>query len=156
MRATLILVQTPCFDDGSGGIIQRRPIKYDDETKSRCISGFFVFLLSDNGLGKSYLNPHTFRNSLVRLGETICQSPEAFKAWSQNLCHEDVLTTFCSYDEVSSRRQQEILEGLGSPTRSAETDFEKIAKAVAQELRKSKMEAGSQIRKDEFKRNDLV
>ncbi|GJL60803.1 MAG: hypothetical protein NPIRA03_36600 [Nitrospirales bacterium] len=87
--------------------------------------------------GLPYFNPHSLRNTLVRLGETVCQTPEAFKAWSQNLGHEKVLTTFCSYGEVSTRRQQEIIECLRSPTRSAEADFEKIAKAVAQELRKS-------------------
>ena len=35
--------------------------------------------------GLPYFNPHSFRNTLVRLGETVCQTPEAFKAWSQNL-----------------------------------------------------------------------
>jgi len=43
-----------------------------------------------------YFNPHSFRNTLVRLGEGLCQTPEQFKAWSQNLGHEGVLTTFRS------------------------------------------------------------
>lgn len=34
-----------------------------------------------------YYNPHSLRNTLVRLGETVCQTPEDFKAWSQNLGH---------------------------------------------------------------------
>jgi integrase/recombinase XerD len=46
-----------------------------------------------------YFNPHSFRKTLVRLGQTLCQSPEEFKAWSQNLSHEEVLTTFYSYGE---------------------------------------------------------
>ena len=96
-----------------------------------------IFAEAFTNAGLPYFNPHSFRNTLVRLGETVCQTTKAFKAWSQNLGHEKVLTTFCSYGEVSTRRQEEILEGLRSPTRSAETDFEKIAKAVAQELRKS-------------------
>lgn len=33
-------------------------------------------------------NPHSFHNMLVSLGEKTCQSPEEFKAWSQNLGHE--------------------------------------------------------------------
>jgi len=41
-----------------------------------------------------YFNPHSFRNTLVRLGQEICRSPEEFKSWSQNLGHEKVLTTF--------------------------------------------------------------
>ena len=41
-----------------------------------------------------YFNPHSFRNTLVQLGERTCNTPETFKAWSQNLGHERVLTTF--------------------------------------------------------------
>lgn len=29
-----------------------------------------------------YFNPHSFRNTLVRLGERLCRTPEEFKAWS--------------------------------------------------------------------------
>jgi hypothetical protein len=48
------------------------------------------------------------------LGERVCSSPEEFKAWSQNLGHEHVLTTFTSYGAVSGNRQREILERLRS------------------------------------------
>jgi hypothetical protein len=44
------------------------------------------------------------------LGEQVCWSPEDFKAWSQNLGHEDVLTTFTSYGDVPTRRQGEIMQ----------------------------------------------
>ena len=43
-----------------------------------------------------YFNPHSFRNTLVRLGQSVCRTPEEFKAWSQNLGHDKVLTTFLS------------------------------------------------------------
>lgn len=56
-----------------------------------------------------YFNPHSFRKTLARLGEERCQTPEEFKAWSQNLGHEQVLTTFMSYGAVSSNRQAEII-----------------------------------------------
>lgn len=69
---------------------------------------------------------------LVHLGETVCRTPEDFKAWSQNLGHEAVLTTFRSYGEVSPRRQQEILEGLKVPPPSL--DVQHIAKGVAHVL----------------------
>lgn len=62
--------------------------------------------------GLPYFNPHSFRNTLVGLGERLCQSPEAFKAWSQNLGHEGVLTTFYSYGTVATGRQGEIMRGL--------------------------------------------
>lgn len=62
-----------------------------------------------------YYNPHSFRNTLVRLGESLCQSPEQFKAWSQNLGHEGVLTTFYSYGDVPDYRQAEVLKKLREP-----------------------------------------
>ena len=49
----------------------------------------------------------------MQLGERLCQTPEAFKAWSQNLGHEGVLTTFASYGEVASARQAQIIRDLG-------------------------------------------
>ena len=61
-----------------------------------------------------YFNPHSFRNTLVRLGEERCKSPEEFKAWSQNLGHEQVLTTFLSYGAVATDRQGAIIRGLGA------------------------------------------
>lgn len=57
--------------------------------------------------------PHSFRKTLVQLGERTCKTPEEFKAWSQNLGHEQVLTTFTSYGSVSRHRQGEIIKGLG-------------------------------------------
>jgi hypothetical protein len=39
-------------------------------------------------------NPHSFRHALAMLGERTCKTPEEFKAWSQNLSREQVLTTF--------------------------------------------------------------
>src|SRR6476620_1203190 len=59
--------------------------------------------------GLSYFNPHSFRKTLALLGGQICKTPEQYKAWSQNLGHDQVLTTFSSYGEVGSRRQAEII-----------------------------------------------
>jgi integrase len=39
-------------------------------------------------------NPHSFRNTLAALGERRCRTPEEWKAWSQNIGHEKVLTTY--------------------------------------------------------------
>jgi len=86
--------------------------------------------------GLPNFNPHSFRNTLAALGEKLCQSPEDFKAWSQNLGHEGVLTTFYSYGEVQSSRQVEIIQGLGE-SRDASIkgiNTEALAKAVAREI----------------------
>ncbi len=64
--------------------------------------------------GLPYFNPHSFRKTLALLGEKVCQTPEQFKAWSQNLGHEHVLTTFTSYGNVSSYRQSEIIRSIAS------------------------------------------
>jgi len=62
-----------------------------------------------------HYSPHSIRRTLVSLGQELCQTPMEFKAWSQNLGHEQVLTTFTSYGAVSDLRQSQILAGLGSP-----------------------------------------
>lgn len=71
-----------------------------------------IFAKSFAVAGQPYYNPHSFRSTLARLGESICRTPEEFKAWSQNLGHESPLTTFTSYGEVPSHRQSEIMSNL--------------------------------------------
>lgn len=84
--------------------------------------------------GLPYFNPHSFRNALVGFGEQICKTPEHFKAWSQNLGHEKVLTTFLSYGEVGCQRQSEIMRALGNPQVYTSSEAGEIAKAVMREL----------------------
>lgn len=87
--------------------------------------------------GLPYFNPHSFRNTLVQLGQDVCKSPEQFKAWSQNLGHEKVLTTFLSYGEVACQRQGEIIRDLATPQHAVQTDANDIAEAVFKKLRDS-------------------
>ncbi|HEX4022393.1 MAG TPA: tyrosine-type recombinase/integrase [Acidobacteriaceae bacterium] len=87
--------------------------------------------------GLPYFHPHSLRNTLVRLGQDLCKSPEAFKAWSQNLGHESVLTTFLSYGEVASQRQREIIRGLAAPKQPVQSEADEIAEAVYKRLRGS-------------------
>lgn len=63
--------------------------------------------------GLPYFNPHSFRKTLALLGGKLCKAPEEYKAWSQNLGHESVLTTFSSYGDVSKYRQTEIMRSFG-------------------------------------------
>jgi integrase len=87
--------------------------------------------------GLPYFNPHSFRNTLVRLGETRCQTPEEFKSWSQNLGHEKVLTTFLSYGEVAIPRQGEIIKSLAFQRPANVPDVTEFIKAVAREIRQA-------------------
>jgi integrase/recombinase XerD len=81
-----------------------------------------------------YFNPHSFRKTLVTLGQTLCQSPEEFKSWSQNLGHEDVLTTLYSYGEVQQHRQGEIFQQLKLPRVSANQHVDDIAQAIVKAM----------------------
>lgn len=94
-----------------------------------------IFREAFEATGLPYFHPHSLRDTLVQLGETLCQTPEEFKAWSQSLGHEKVLTTFFSYGEVASPRQGEIIRELAKPQRIDRPDVAEFARAVVRELR---------------------
>lgn len=81
-----------------------------------------------------YFNPHSFRDTLVRQGEQLCQTPEEFKAWSQNLGHEGVLTTLYSYGEVQDYRQAELIKKLNEPRGSQVPDMEAVIEATMKKM----------------------
>lgn len=91
--------------------------------------------------GVPYFNPHSFRNTLARLGQQVCTSAEQFKAWSQNLGHENVLTTLTSYGEVPCERQGEIIRALATPQQNAQSNADEIADKVVKRLRDSGLHA---------------
>jgi integrase len=87
--------------------------------------------------GLPYFNPHSFRNTLARLGEERCTTPEEFKSWSQNLGHEQVLTTFMNYGTVSRDRQRELIRGLAAPKSTLPSDRDALLEALFQTIRDS-------------------
>lgn len=74
-----------------------------------------IFQAAYERAGVPYFTPHTVRSTLARLGEQLCRTPEEMKAWSQNLGHDEVLTTFTSYGSVPAIRQAQIISGLRQP-----------------------------------------
>lgn len=82
-----------------------------------------------------YFNPHSIRKTLVRLLMDIHPFIELLKAWSQNLGHEDVLTTLRNYGEVSVTRQDEIMRSLAELTPGASDTTARIADLVWKKLR---------------------
>ena len=94
-----------------------------------------IFREAFEAVGLPGFNPHSFRHALATLGERICKTPEEFKAWSQNLGHEQVLTTFASYGEVSPHRQAEIIKELGVP-RAQTADLEALAQKFVELARR--------------------
>jgi hypothetical protein len=53
---------------------------------------------------------------MPRLGQQTCHTPEEFKAWSQNLDHDSLMTTIARYGQVDTMRQAEIIRNLGQAT----------------------------------------
>jgi integrase len=89
-----------------------------------------------------YFNPHSLRKTLARLGEQTCRTAEEFKAWSQNLGHERVLTTLTSYGAVREDRQGEIIRGLSRLGGQSEAvDAARVLQQVARMLEKNGMDA---------------
>ncbi|MEM9222914.1 MAG: site-specific integrase [Pseudomonadota bacterium] len=96
-----------------------------------------IFRAAFEAAGLAPVNPHSFRHTLAQYGERICQTPEQFKAWSQNLGHEHVSTTFTSYGRVPPHRQAELIGGLAAaPARENALlgEIDRIADAVANRL----------------------
>lgn len=95
-----------------------------------------IFKQAFAAAGLPYFNPHSFRSTLVVLGEKLCRSPEGFKAWSQNLGHEGVLTTFYSYGTVATSRQGELIRGMSDAARTppagilAAADVERVLRMM--------------------------
>jgi len=78
-----------------------------------------IFKQAFAGAGLPYFKPHSFRKTLALLGGQKCKTPEEYKAWAQNLGHEDVLTTFRSYGDVGGHRQVEIMRSFARPALDA-------------------------------------
>jgi integrase len=89
-----------------------------------------IFKDAFTAAGLPYFNPHSFRKTLAQIGERVCETPEAFKAWSENLGHENVLTTFASYGQVTTSRQAELIRELGKP-KSEAVDLHALVRDVA-------------------------
>lgn len=72
--------------------------------------------------GVKYYHPHSFRDLLVKEISKLPLTEEQKKAFSQNLGHEDVGTTFGSYGygHIEPVRQIEILKGISFEETSKE------------------------------------
>ncbi len=73
-----------------------------------------IFKGAFEAVGLPTYGPHSIRKALVQLSNDHCRTPEEFKAWSQNLGHEEVLTTFMNYGSVAVGRQVELIQRMGN------------------------------------------
>ena len=91
-----------------------------------------IFRQAFEQAGLPYFHPHSIRKTLVQLGEQTCTTPEEFKAWSQNLGHEQVSTTFTSYGQVAGHRQAELIRKMADRKNGSDNDNEaEMAKLAA-------------------------
>jgi integrase len=124
LRARLLWgLDDPVFPATEGGLgptgsFEARGLSRKHWRTSSPIRAIFKEAFTSAGL--PYFNPHSFRKTLSRLGEQRCKTAEEFKAWSQNLGHDSVLTTFASYGQVASHRQTEIIRALAKPRDSGD------------------------------------
>ncbi|QFT74519.1 site-specific integrase [Ruegeria sp. THAF33] len=68
-----------------------------------------IFKQSFVNAGLPPFSPHRVRDTIAELAKLHCRTPEDYKAWSQNMGHDDVMTTFSSYGSVSPGRQVELM-----------------------------------------------
>lgn len=92
-----------------------------------------IFREAFQNAGLKYYHPHSLRHTLAHYGEQICQTPEQFKAWSQNLGHESTMTTFNSYGTLSTHQQGELIAKMQLPV---ERDDAAILNQIKELLKK--------------------
>jgi hypothetical protein len=94
-----------------------------------------IFRRGFTAAGLPCFNPHSVRDMLVRHAMALDLTPEEMKAWSQNLGHNDVMTTFTSYGTVPLRRQGELIRaGVGRSIE--EIDNDQLLAALGARLRR--------------------
>ncbi|MFN4183662.1 MAG: tyrosine recombinase XerC [Hyphomonas sp.] len=99
-----------------------------------------LFRKAFEGAGLRYHHPHSFRHTLARIGQDLCKTPEQWRAWSQNLGHENIMTTWNAYGQLPEHRQQEILQNLASAAGGADGGAptqDEIARVVSHLARKA-------------------
>lgn len=98
-----------------------------------------IFKAAFERAGLAYYNPHSFRDTLVHLAYDLGLDAEKMKAWSQNIGHEHILTTFSSYGSIPARRQAEIIRGLASEgTGKAEEFTPDMLHRLAEQMERAK------------------
>ena len=97
--------------------------------------------LSANTVSDSKMRGVNQRIQLTRLGLKLCGPHEEIKVWSQNLGHEDLITTMVSYGKLSNDSQAEIMRRFGATeqnTSRVDLDLAEQLRAMATRLEATK------------------
>jgi integrase len=98
-----------------------------------------IFKAAFESAGLPYFNPHSLRKTLVRFGMESCHGcPDVFKAWSQNLGHDEILTTFRSYGDIPAHRQRDLIRSA-APTANDDRLALELGRQALATLRAKKM-----------------
>ena len=117
--------------DGNGGFT-KESLSTNHLQSTNTIDEITKFAFANAGL--KYYSPHTFRNTLTAIASKFCSSPEEFKAFSQNLGHENVLTTFTSYGHVDEFRQGEIVRNFKMKKSESENETSALLKEMMKKI----------------------
>lgn len=82
-----------------------------------------IFRERFNAAGLNYFNPHSFRNTLARFAYELNLSQKQMKAWSQNLGHERLMTTWTSYGNIDDYQTGEIMAALANDASTEATSL---------------------------------
>lgn len=83
--------------------------------------------------GLPYYNPHSFRKMLAIWAQEHCTQME-FKAFSQNIGHEHVMTTYNSYGTMPDHKRRNVINAIG--TGNAELAHVSVDKLMAEVQRR--------------------
>lgn len=71
-----------------------------------------IFKRAFQAVGVPYFNPHLFRNTVCKWALKNC-SQYQYKALSQNLGHDNAMTTYNAYGNLTEDEQLEAVSGIG-------------------------------------------
>jgi site-specific recombinase XerD len=88
--------------------------------------------------GVPYFKPHTIRNMLAEIGARRSSNGEEYKAWSQNMAHEDTSTTWRSYGTLTKQRQAELISQLDAEAERPQVNSKELLAELAKLVRGGK------------------
>jgi integrase len=95
-----------------------------------------IFRRACAGAELPYYNPHSLRQTLVRLAYDLDLGPRQLKAWSQNLGHESVLTSLGSYGALSPHEQADVMSHLNEAPDDEDEDLQQQLAELANRLKR--------------------
>ena len=91
--------------------------------------------------GMRYYKPHSFRNTLTALAYEKDLGPKDMKAWSQNLGHEKLDTTYNSYGNLDPNAQRRAMLDIGNKSTD---ETEKNMRRMIEEIVEKKMKGSGE------------